>query len=62
MESIVMYLFLMILQVQGGAVAAYPELQQCIVARAEAIKQPDVVLVSECMEVTLVRPPAPKPI
>lgn len=56
MEAMVMWLFVVIIQVGGGSALAFSNIADCQEARTAILGQPDVVAVSECMRVELTKP------
>ena len=53
MTTITLYLLLLIAQGSGGASLVSHSKVECEEARVEVLKDPSVLYVSECMEVTL---------
>ena len=60
MESLILFFFLAIVQVQGGQGMTFGTLEECQTVRAQAVTDPSVMFISDCIELKLTPVTIPK--
>ena len=60
MESLILFFFLAIVQAQGGQGMTFGTLEECQTVRSQAVADPSVMFISDCIELKLTPVTIPK--
>ena len=60
MDALVIFFFLAIVQVQGGQGMTFGTMEECQTVRGQAVADPSVMFISDCIELKLTPVTIPK--